>query len=198
MLLYIPFLIVVAVATYFATPYILNVSLMLPEIDPRSHSAVKKLAGELSQLTSSIEKEVQRYKSEVVKINSSLNKLKSVSIAKTLSPLKCYEQKREKKIIKAPKKQKTLLKFSYTIPLEITALMDGRKVAVIAGHLFKEGDAKVIDVSGEVAKERVYIKVLRIEFNRAKVYVAPVNFKRKGKVVWLRRGENTVNISFYY
>jgi hypothetical protein len=76
--------------------------------------------------------------------------------------------------------------------------MDGRKIAVIAGYLFREGESKVIEVKNNSLTEKVYVKVLKIDFNRAKVYVAPVNFKRKGKVVWLRRGENTVNISFYY
>ena len=127
-------------------------------------------------------------------VNEKFERQLKVEGEKLLSPCACFREKKPKEGVEkpAPKKEKKVLNFNFSLTVEITAVAGRRQFALINGEEFVARRGKVIDCGSN----KCYVKVLKVSGTKVKAYVAPANFKKRGIVVWLKRGENAVKLSF--
>jgi len=111
------------------------------------------------------------------------------------SPLNCYRRTVVKKTTSQniAKKKKVRLNFSFDVEVKLIAVMGKHGLVTINGYDIKEKSATILNCGAG----RCYVKVLKVKENGVKVYIAPANYKSRGKVSWLRRGKNVVKLSFY-
>lgn len=142
-------------------------------------------------ITSSRE-EVLRALEEINKKFREQSKIKGEEL---FSPSVCHREEKLRKEVKktARKGKKVALHFSFNLTVQVTAVAGSRRFTLINGRGFTVRAGKVINCGDG---NRCYIRILKIAGGRVKVYVAPANYRNRGKVVWLKRGENAVKLSF--
>jgi len=171
------FFILLSLISYFASSFLLNYLHKSKEyysfFKAEWFSSIERLISELSSKKESI----------ISRINFIEDNLKKEQAIKPLvfSPLNCYEKPRvEETASQSPqvKREKVRLSFLFDVEVKLIAIFEKRKLVTINGSDIRERGSIILPCG----TRKCYIRVLKIGEDRVKVYIAPVDYKSKGRV----------------
>ena len=137
----------------------------------------------------------KRLSKDLVALNDIYSKQRQIISAEIFKPLKCFKREKKKTSIRESENSKVLkpVVIEANLVVKAIAVSGENTLVIINGEEFLNKKKAIIKCSDNTIN-KCYVRLLKIKPDKVKAYVSYMGGKRRGKVVWLKRGENKIKL----